>query len=65
MSDAETLERERHAKVGAPVEDKQMPDSEETFEVNGEYIAEQAREAMRLFFLPLTSVYRAARAKGR
>ena len=39
--------------------------AEDTFAVDGEYIAGQAREAMRVFFLPLSSIVRAARAKGR
>ena len=39
--------------------------AEETFAMDGEYIAGQAREAMRVFFLPLSSIVRAARAKGR
>jgi hypothetical protein len=51
MSDIEALERPEEA--------------EDTFAVNGEYIAEQAREAMRVFFLPVTSLARAARAKSK
>ena len=39
--------------------------TEETFEMNGEYIAGQAREAMRVFFLPVSSIARAARSKKR
>lgn len=57
MSDTETLER--------PQGEEKIEAAEDTFAMNGEYIAEQAREAMRVFFLPVTSLARAARAKSR
>ena len=50
MAESETIERQK---------------TEDTFAVDGEYIAEQAREALRVFFLPVSSVARAARVKSR
>jgi len=61
--DADTLERPKAADHEKGSEVKENP--EETFEMNGAYIAEQAREAMRVFFLPMSSIVRAARAKSR
>jgi hypothetical protein len=60
--EADTLERPQ---VDQEKESAVKHKAEETFEMNGAYIAEQAREAMRVFFLPMSSVVRAARAKSR
>lgn len=66
MSDElETLERPQTKAVERQEESGPVNESEETFEMNAEYIAEQAREAMRVFFLPITSIVRAARSKRR
>jgi hypothetical protein len=65
MSDAtDTLERE-DVRAEAKKDCEVKHQAEETFAMDGEYIAGQAREAMRVFFLPLSSIVRAARAKGR
>lgn len=67
MADAvDTLDREKTIEaVECEKESEVKKQSEETFEVNGQYITEQAREAMRVFFLPISSIVRAARSKAR
>ena len=64
MADVDTLGREK-AVTDTEKDSEMRHQAEDTFAVDGEYIAGQAREAMRVFFLPLSSIVRAARAKGR
>ncbi len=62
-NDIDTLER---LAVNAPEKESVVKEKpEETFAMDGPYIASQAREAMRVFLLPMSSVVRAARAKRR